>query len=268
MLPTQLLKLLTFMLVAAHSLTAVRAEVGSPIEKIAVEQTGTQIRVLKPEKLAPDKTYRTIYVLPVEAGTESRFGDGLKEVLEQDLHNKHEVIFVAPTFEHLPWYADHPTNPDIRQEDMFLNNVIPLVEAKYPVSQKPEDRLLLGFSKSGWGAWSLLLRNGDQFGKAAAWDAPLAMTEIGKYGNKPIFGTQENFSNYEIAKLLTANVDKLKESKRLILTGYGGFRDDHVEIHALLEKLALPHVYRDGPKRKHDWHSGWVAESVELLLKE
>ena len=26
------------------------------------------------------------------------------------------------------------------------------------------------------------------------------------------------------------------------------------------------HEYRDGPARKHDWHSGWVAEAAELLL--
>ena len=45
----------------------------------------TQIRVLHPDKVAPDKVakgkkYPVVYVLPVEAGTESRYGDGLKEV--------------------------------------------------------------------------------------------------------------------------------------------------------------------------------------------
>lgn len=24
--------------------------------------------------------------------------------------------------------------------------------------------------------------------------------------------------------------------------------------------------YRNGPERKHDWHSGWVPEAVELLF--
>jgi hypothetical protein len=28
----------------------------------------------------------------------------------------------------------------------------------------------------------------------------------------------------------------------------------------------VSHEYRDGPARKHDWHSGWVAEAVGLLL--
>jgi hypothetical protein len=30
--------------------------------------------------------------------------------------------------------------------------------------------------------------------------------------------------------------------------------------------LKLAHEYRDGPARKHDWHSGWVKEAAELLL--
>ena len=38
----------------------------------------TQIRVLLPSKVEKGKTYPVVYVLPVEAGTESRYGDGLK----------------------------------------------------------------------------------------------------------------------------------------------------------------------------------------------
>jgi hypothetical protein len=30
----------------------------------------------------------------------------------------------------------------------------------------------------------------------------------------------------------------------------------------------VAHEYKDGPERKHDWHSGWVAEAVEFLAAE
>ena len=139
------------------------------------------------------RRYPVIYVLPVEAGTENRYGDGLLEAKKLDLHNKHGVIFVAPTFSHLPWYADHPTDKTIRQESHFIKVVVPFVEKTYPLLANADGRLLLGFSKSGWGAWSLLLRHPDLFGRAAAWDAPMMMDRIGKYGNAPIFGDQSNF---------------------------------------------------------------------------
>jgi hypothetical protein len=111
----------------------------------------TLIRVLLPEKEQKGKKYPLIYVLPVEAGTECRYGDGLKEVQKLDLHNKLGAVFVAPTFSHLPWYADHPTKPEVRQETYFLKVVVPFIDQTYPVRAEAEGRLLLGFSKSGWG---------------------------------------------------------------------------------------------------------------------
>lgn len=227
----------------------------------------TQIRVLLPDKLEKGKKYPVVYVLPVEAVTESRYGDGLKEVKKLDLHNKLSAVFVAPTFSHLPWYADHPTKPEVRQESYFLKAVVPFIDKTYPVRAEAEGRLLLGFSKSGWGAWSLLLRNPDVFGKAAAWDAPLMMDKPGKYGSGDIFGTADNFEGYRVSKLLADKSGKFQKGKRLVLLGYGSFRAEHEQAHALMDKLKVAHEYRDGPARKHDWHSGWVKEAAELLLE-
>ncbi len=226
----------------------------------------TQIRVLLPEKREKGKTYPVVYVLPVEAGTESRYGDGLKEVRKLDLHNTLKAVFVAPTFSHLPWYADHPTKPEVRQESYLLKVVVPFVDKTYPVKAEAGGRLLLGFSKSGWGAWSLLLRNPDVFGRAVAWDAPLMLDKPGKYGSGDIFGTADNFDGYRVSTLLEGKADKLTKEKRLVLIGYGNFRAEHETAHALMDKLKVAHEYRDGPDRKHDWHSGWVKEAAELLL--
>ena len=33
------------------------------------------------------------------------------------------------------------------------------------------------------------------------------------------------------------------------------------------EVIELEHSYRDGPELKHNWHSGWVPEAVELLMR-
>jgi S-formylglutathione hydrolase FrmB len=226
----------------------------------------TLVRVLLPNMLEKGKTYPVVYVLPVEAGTENRYGDGLKEVQTLDLHNKLNAVFVAPTFTHLPWYADHPTKPEIRQESYLLKLVVPFIDKTYPVKAEAGGRLLLGFSKSGWGAWSLLLRNPDVFGRAAAWDAPLMLDKPGKYGSGDIFGTADNFDGYRVSKVLEAKADKLQKEKRLVLLGYGNFRAEHEQAHALLDKLKVAHEYRDGPDRKHDWHSGWVKEAAELLV--
>lgn len=228
----------------------------------------TLIRVLLPDQLEKDRRYPAIYVLPVEAGNENRYGDGLLEIKKLSLHNTHGGVFVAPTFSQLPWYADHPTDRSIQQETYFIKVIVPFVERTYPVQANSDGRLLLGFSKSGWGAWSLLLRHPDLFGRAAAWDAPMMMERIGKYGNAPIFDDQDNFEAYRISSLLRKKGRSLGYDKRLILTGYGNFRSEHEGVHALLDDLKIPHEYRDGPQRKHDWHSGWVEEAVGMLVRK
>jgi len=226
----------------------------------------THIRVLLPQPLEADRRYPVIYVLPVEAGLENRYGDGLKEIQQQGLHKRFAAIFVAPTFARLPWYADHPTDASIRQEAYLLKVVVPFIDKTYPTQAERPGRLLLGFSKSGWGAWSLILRHSELFEKAVAWDAPLMLDQPGKYGSGPIFGTTENFAEYRITDLLSRQAAHFRGSPRLILLGYGNFRSEHEQLRPLLKQLEISHIERDGPQRTHDWHSGWVSEGVEALL--
>jgi len=232
-------------------------------------QSGTtEIHVLLPDQLEDEKKYKVLYVLPVEAGDGQRWGKAMEEVQSHDVHNRHGLICVYPTFSHLPWYADHPTNPQIRQETYFVKVVVPFVERTYPARSDAQGRLLLGFSKSGWGAFSLLLRHPDVFGKAAAWDAPLDMDAPNRFGMEGIFATQENFLQYQITALLKRQAGKLRNDTRLIHLGYDNFRNHHLAVEKLMSDLQIPHIFRDGPKRRHAWNSGWLTEAVQLLMLE
>lgn len=204
-----------------------------------------------------------LYILPVEADGETRWGDGLAEARRLKLHEKYGWVLVAPGFAQLPWYADHPTEAGRRDETHLLKALIPRVERRHPM-QKPV-RLLLGFSKSGWGAWSLLLRHPDLFDAAAAWDAPLMKERPDQFGMGPAFGTQENFEPYHLARLLRDRAPDWRGRKRLIHLGYGNFRAHHQQMQALLEELRIPVEYRDGPSREHAWGSGWMEDAAAAL---
>jgi hypothetical protein len=245
-------------------------ELGYLIHTVQSEyQSGTtEIQVLLPNQLENGKTYKVLYILPVEAGGGHRWGKALEEVRSHDVHNRHRLICVYPTFSHLPWYADHPTNLQIRQESYFVKVVVPFVERAYPACRDPQGRLLVGFSKSGWGAFSLLLRHPDVFGKAAAWDAPLDMDAPNRFGMEGIFATQENFLQYQITALLKRQADRVRNDTRLIHLGYDNFRNHHLAIERLMNDLQIPHVFRDGPERPHAWNSGWLSEAVQLLTQE
>ncbi len=114
------------------------------------------------------------------SSTENRWGDCLKAAQEADFANRLGSIVVCPTFEQLPWYADHATNPAIRQESHLIQALLPALRWQLSNARHDRDsRTLIGFSKSGYGAWSLLLRHSQLFGKAVAWDAPLMMDKLG-----------------------------------------------------------------------------------------
>jgi hypothetical protein len=220
----------------------------------------TQIFVRTPAKPKAGPLL-ALYVLPVEAHDEKRWGDARAEIAKLDIADRYGVVCVFPTFSHLPWYADHPSDPHIRQEAYFVKVVLPFIERSYPVGTGRLSRALLGFSKSGWGAWTLLLRHPDLFERAVAWDAPMTM-EVPRYGMASIAGTQENFERYRVTTLLRERGAKLGSERRLMLAGWDFYREPTRGAHKLLQDLKIPHVYRDGPQRKHHWNSGWMAELV------
>lgn len=226
----------------------------------------TKLRVLLPDDFDQNRRYRILYVLPVEALDGERWGNGLKTVYKAGLHNKHDLICVAPSFSHLPWYADHPSEPHIRQESYLLKVILPFIEKSYPVAGGKKGRLLVGFSKSGWGAFTLLLRNPEVFAAAAAFDAPMALDKPGPFGTGPIFGGRENFEKYRVENLLKKTGGRLGTGKRLALLGKpGNFHSHHLKARGWMEALKIEHHWRDGPRRQHSWGSGWLPEAVALL---
>ena len=229
------------------------------------QAASTEIRGLLPEPLRKDERYPVIYVLPVEVGRDTRYGDGLKEVKRLGLHRKHRAVFVAPTFSDIPFYVDHPTSRGIRQESHFVKVVVPFVDKTWPVRPQRSGRMLLGFSKSGYGAVALLLRHPDLFARASAWDSPLMREQLPPQ-RLPIYGTEENFRSYQIVRLLKQQAAKLKNAPRLQVLGHNLFREQSQQFHTLLEELKIPHTYQNQPFRTHSWNSGWLADAVSLLL--
>ena len=224
----------------------------------------TEIRILIPNRVVDPLAPGILFVLPVEPEGSSRYGDGLEEIRKLGLHEKLGFIAVAPGFSGLPWYADHPTDPKRRDESHVLRVVLPVVNKVCP--SLPSRRRLLGFSKSGWGAYTLILRHPDLFSAAAAWDAPLMMEKPDRFETPQAFVTQQHFEGYRVSRLLREKAEAFRGAKRLVLTGYGNFREHAVGAHALLEELRIPSVWHEGPWRRHAWDTGWLEEAVTEVM--
>jgi len=227
----------------------------------------TTVELILPGEIQEGRTYPVLYILPVTVGTRGKFGDGILEAERHEIAERHQVVCVSPSFSAVPWYADHPEDKTLRHETHFLEVVVPLIEERYPVGRRREDRLLVGFSKSGVGAFSLLLRHLETFGFAAAWDAPLTQPDPEQWEMKTIYATAENYRRYFVPDLIEAAARELKgQEARLILTGYGSFREHMQAVHEQLDALGVQHLYANDQLRTHDWHSGWFSEAVEALM--
>ena len=240
------------------------------------------VEVLLPDAYANDGTtrFRVLYVLPVEPGEQRRWGDGLKVIREIGLHNRHRLICVAPTFDTTPWYGNHATDPKTRHEDHLMKVVLPLVESHYRTAEGPDGRLLLGFSKSGWGALSIMLRHGDAFGAAASWDAPLMFTEkqFGIWETGRHFGTPDSMATHLPTALLRQHAGEFQDKPRLVITGKASFGTNgdprfpydgpsHTEaFHELADALGVKQAFRADIKATHSWNKEWVEPVVEMLL--
>ena len=214
------------------------------------QTTANFLRIARPRK----RSDRTVLILPVTANISGQWGDGFYEALRLDWVKRYNVTIAAPSFSHLPWFADHPTNPKIAQESYLLQDILPRLPGRV---------LLLGFSKSGNGAVTLLLRHPERFAAAAAWDAPLMLDAPGKYGSGEIYGTAENFARYHVPTLLEGHAGSKK--LKLAISGYGNFQAEVAGAHERMAALDIAHSYDNGVKRVHHWSSGWMEPAMATL---
>jgi len=246
-------------------------QVSSPFQA----DDSTQIRVRLPDNYDSAKRYKVVYVLPVTGQDEDRFGNGLKEIIKYSSHHTYHIICVAPESSKPPWFADHGTNNNIQDERHFLQTVIPFMDTHYPTINNQEGRLLVGFSKSGWGAFTLLLRNPELFDKAVGWDigirvdtGPISEAEREEKINR-LFGNKATFEKYRLSSLLKQNGALLGTQTRLFYYNTQGKRGPGgAEIHQLMVKLNIPHLYVYEPKRKHRWDSGWLPLALKFLVQD
>ena len=229
-----------------------------------------EIHVLLPDRLDADRRYPVLYVLPVYAHHKPA-ATAIAQARAENLHNRFDMICVTPSFDAIPWYVDHPTDPRNRQEAHLLNAVLPFVETHYPVIPEPRGRLLVGFSKAGWGAFTLLLRHPETFGRAASFDAPLMMGRGGAFGPPPseVVGPPDHFAKFRALDLLEQRADLLRtQPARLAILGRGRFADDERRFREHLLARDIPHHWDHNTDRNHAWTSGWLAPAVEALTRK
>ena len=223
------------------------------------------VRVLEPTNPVPGKPRRLVYVLPVEAGVnnlKSTWSDGLEELRLLDVSNRFNMTLIAPSFPYEPWYGDDVTNPTHRMESFIVDDLVPFGE-RFAQGNIPQ-RYLLGFSKSGNGAFTLLLRNPRVFNGATVWDFPAQLSSFTKFPALRFnFGTEDNFRRYNIPALVLNNNEPFKRQTRLWISGdRSDFIEQMIRLNDQLTAASILHTWAQEAERLHSWNGGWLNSAV------
>ena len=226
------------------------------------------VRVLEPTNPVQGKPRRLLYVLPVETGVSklsSPYSDGLEELRLLDVPNLFNMTLIAPSFNYSPWYGDNVSDPTRRMESFIVNDLVPFGDT-FAHGSVPQ-RYLIGFSRSGFGALTLMLRHPRTFSAAAAWDSPAQVSDLSQYSDLSLdFGTQANFDLYYIPTLVSNSTELFQQQNRFWISGdQAEFTDEMTQLHNQLAAAKIPHTWVQGGVRAHSWNSGWLDGAVTDL---
>ena len=227
------------------------------------------VRILAPDNPSPNYPHTFLFALPVEPGLDpSTYGDGLDQLRQLDVQNQYNATIVEPAFPIDPWYADNPLNPTIDYET-FTATILPTwIDSTFD-SGGTDKNLLIGFSKSGYGALDLLFKHSSTFDAAAAWDFPADMATYDAFGSSSSgdYGTDANFqNNYR----MTGNfIDSWKApfttEDRIWISGYDVFQADVADFDALLTSHGVLNTLSPQTLNAHTWSGGWLPDAVAGL---
>jgi Putative esterase len=230
-----------------------------------------EVRILQPTDPAPGVAHNFLFVLPVEAGLGTDFGDGMETMAGLNAQNQYNLTIIEPTFELDPWYANNPDDAAVQYETFMTDDLVPWIEANFSTTGH-EQNWLIGFSKSGFGAQDLILKHPDVFTLAASWDFPADMSSYDEYccDADANYGTNASFqANYELTQaFVDAHKAPFLNSNRIWIGSGVSFVPDVADYDALLTSEGIMHTTEVPEAMPHNWDGGWVPLALAGLYQD
>lgn len=235
-----------------------------------------QIHVLSPDNYhCLDSDMNVLYVLPVDKSGGSKSGYPLDVLYEMDAHNRYGMLIVFMTVQEEPWFADHPADRKIWQASYMHDFVVPFIDRNYRTVNKANGRFLMGFSKGGWGAYSMIFSRPDIYGFAAAWDAPFLADQL-IYEMNAVLGDAAQLALYRPDLAVQRLEREFRDRRRLVLAGENYFGKlvppavgtSHIlEMHRMLHEAGIQHSYIEDIGCPHTFNCGWMDPVLSALME-
>lgn len=211
----------------------------------AIRPYDTRVRIVEPTGgIQPNS--RIMYFLPVEPQGDLFFGDPLQEVVNINAVVDYDFVYAYPEFPNVPfgpWYIKEESKSLIELLMAYISGLYPQITL---------DPIGVGFSKSGWGLFSMMLDDQTLFARAIVADAPLDMVT-------PLFGSDYIFrgeiSQYEL--ISRAPSAPWTDPDLIQMAMYRDFEPRMKAMDTVLNNNAIPHTFDDAFTEVHLWSGTW-----------
>lgn len=232
--------------------------------------TPGRLDILLPDTYDPGNEYPLVICLGVEGNPGAAYPAEMPIIATADLHNTRDAIVCQWSNQNalFPWWGAKDTGTN-DYEKVIANQLIPYMRERYSITAGRDGIGLFGWSKGGWGALSLILRNPTKIGFAAVWDADYNETfdsdgGPNDYEEDVFFGTEAQFELYNPKTLLPSHLASINDKKRLYVSGAVRFVPDTLDLHSDLATNSIEHEwdYHDAAAAggfAHTSSFGWIA---------
>jgi len=198
----------------------------------------------------PDRRFPVLYILHGAGGDHVSWVDYLPLAA---LLQTRPAICVCVYGRAFGWYVDSPCQKNSQVETHVTGELVPFVDANFRTIARKEGRGIFGYSMGGHGAITLAAKHPDLFSSASSISGIMDLTRwpsnwriAGALG--PLAANQDLWRRSSAMGLAGEFTKSAKGARLLIECGTADFAyPENREFHALLERLGIPHEYREGP---------------------
>lgn len=127
--------------------------------------------------------------------------------------------------------------------------------------------ILVGFSKSGLGAWNIMLEIPDLISGAIIFDAPVDSEERQRFGAAPFYRDDASWRRDLPVRIVRERRAVIPEKSKVALISGESFHEEMCALSHAMDEAGLAHAFLPRPHIEHHWNSGWIEEGLSAMLE-
>ncbi|MFA6110220.1 MAG: hypothetical protein WDA75_15760 [Candidatus Latescibacterota bacterium] len=125
--------------------------------------------------------------------------------------------------------------------------------------------ILVGFSKSGLGAWNLAREIPDRVAGTLIFDAPVASDDWRRWGDE-FYQDDAAWQRDLPLRAVRQERQPWPPAPGLVLVSGEAFHDQMAALAVALTAAGVRHTFIPHPDMPHHWNAGWIEEGLTVLL--